>query len=125
MSQPDTGTADVLARVHGFLDAQLSADDMSLEEIAGQVITIVAEEAGLLLEGLWVRQVPVAELAPGDIVISVGRAVHLGERTGTVLGYDRWTYTVYGPDGYVYHGDKMELRHDGTANVLRLTGQTP
>lgn len=34
----------LLDRVTGFMDEQLSRDDMSLQEIAGEVITMVAED---------------------------------------------------------------------------------
>ena len=42
-AEPAAFSAQLLGRVHGFLREQLDADDMSLEEIAGQVITMVLE----------------------------------------------------------------------------------
>lgn len=41
--QDEPTAAQLLARVHEFMAAQLDRDDMSLEEIAGQVITMVLE----------------------------------------------------------------------------------
>lgn len=70
------------------------------------------------LAGLYLTRTPVPELAPGDIVISVSRALHLGAKVGHSGGYDYWSYTQHRPGGR-YSGT-TSLRRDGHAAVIRL-----
>ena len=67
--------------------------------------------------GPYAAEVPVTDLAPGDVVISVGRLLHLTGKTGHVLGYDHWDYRRY--DGTVSMTGTTHLRADGRALVLR------
>lgn len=71
---------------------------------------IVTDLAAGPLAGLYLTRKPAAELAPGDIVVSVGRALHLREKTGHVLGYDRWAYVTFGP-----------VARAGTVTLCRLS----
>lgn len=66
---------------------------------------------------VYVEQRPVTELAAGDIVISVGRALVLAGEPRTVCGYDEWSYSVHGPGGAMSQGI-TGLYRGGTARVL-------
>jgi hypothetical protein len=95
-------------------DCSQSADDCKCPPAPA------AEASGTMTPaqaGLYLARVPVGMLASGDIVISVGRALHLDQRTGHMLGYDHWTYAAYGPDGKRL--GTTRLRQDAEVNVIR------
>ena len=67
-------------------------------------------------EGIYLDDVPVRDLAPGDIIYSVGRLLHLTGKTGHVCGYDHWSYRRYGPEA---RAGETHLRADGEARIVR------
>ena len=69
------------------------------------------------LVGLFLDSKAVSALEPGDIIVSVGRALHLDATTGHMLGYDHWTYAAFGPDGKRL--GTTRLRQDVQVNVIR------